>query len=173
MQDRDYHHRKAIKSNSEFHCNLYKKLKCLVTKQVKKSTADYYLELINRNKSNSSGLWKILNEITSRKSTSPVTCIEADGVTYTDSQSIAEVLNDYFSSIGSKLAAKITPGLNYIWKNPSLTVDANPVSGFNFQPVEEAFVRTELNRLKTNKAIGLDKISAHLLKDSASLIAPV
>ena len=173
MRDRDYHHRKAIKSNSEFHWNMYKKLKCLVTKQVKKSKADYYLELINRNKSNSSGLWKILNEITSRKSTSPVTCIEADGVTYTDSQSIAEVLNDYFSSIGSKLAAKITPGLNYIWKNPSLTVDANPVSGFNFQPVEEAFVRTELNRLKTNKAIGLDKISARLLKDSASLIAPV
>ena len=137
MRDRDYHHRKAIKSNSEFHWNMYKKLKCLVTKQVKKSKADYYLELINRNKSNSSGLWKILNEITSRKSTSPVTCIEADGVTYTDSQSIAEVLNDYFSSIGSKLA-KITPGLNYIWKNPSLTVDANPVSGFNFQPVEEA-----------------------------------
>jgi hypothetical protein len=55
---------------------------------------------------------------------------------------------------------KITPGLNYIWKNPSLTVDVNPVSGFHFQPVEEAFVRTEFNRLKTNKAIGLDKISA-------------
>ncbi|CAB3997277.1 Hypothetical predicted protein [Paramuricea clavata] len=48
-----------------------------------------------------------------------------------------------------------------------------PPRGFNFQPVEEAFVRTELNRLKTNKAIGLDKISARLLKDSASLIAPV
>ena len=107
MRDRDYHHRKAIKSNSEFHWNMYKKLKCFVTKQVKKSKADFYLELINRNKNNSSELWGILNETTSRKCTSPVTCIEADGVTYTDAQSIAEVLNDYFSSIGSKLAANV------------------------------------------------------------------
>ena len=61
MRDRDYHHRKAVKSNSEFHWNMYKKLKCLVNKQVKKSKADYYLELINNNKGNSSGLWKTLN----------------------------------------------------------------------------------------------------------------
>lgn len=43
MRDRDYHHRKAVQSNSEFHWNMYKKLKCLVNKQVKKSKADYYI----------------------------------------------------------------------------------------------------------------------------------
>ena len=43
MRDCDYHYRKAVKSNSEFHWNMYKKLKCLVNKQVKKSKADYYL----------------------------------------------------------------------------------------------------------------------------------
>ena len=70
MRDRDYHHRKAVKSSSEFHWNMCKKLKCLVNKQVKKSKAEYYLELINKNKGNCSGLWKTLNEITGRKLTS-------------------------------------------------------------------------------------------------------
>lgn len=60
-----------------------------------------------------------------------------------------------------------------MWHNPPLTADAHPGSGFNFQPVEEAFVCAELNRLKSNEAIGLDKIRARLLKDSISAITPV
>ena len=102
MRDCDYHLRKAVKSNSELLWNMYKKLKCLVNKQVKKSKADYYLELINNNKGNFRCLWKTLNEITGRKLTSSVICIEADGILYTDSKYIAEVLN--FSSVGSRLA---------------------------------------------------------------------
>ena len=92
MRDRDYHHRKAIKSNSEFHWNMYKKLKCLFTKQVKKNKADYYLELIKTE------IKAILVDIAS--------------LIYTGAQSIAEVLNDYFSSIRSKLAVKIKSSLN-------------------------------------------------------------
>ena len=32
---------------------------------------------------------------------------------------------------------------------------------------------TELRKLKTNKAIGLEKISAKLLKDASEVIAPI
>ena len=157
MQDHDYHHRKAVKSNSEFHGNTYKKLKCLVNKQVERSKADYYLELINNNKGNSSGLWKTLNEITGRKLTSSVTCIEADGISYTDSKSVAEVLNNHFFSVGFRLADGIKTSLNYIWQSPTLNIKANPENGFDFQSVDEAFACKKLNRLRTNKAIGLDK----------------
>ena len=54
-----------------------------------------------------------------------------------------------------------------------MNIEANPENGFDFQFVDEAFVRKELNRLRTNKAIGLDKISARLLKDSAPVVAPI
>ena len=50
---------------------------------------------------------KKLNDISSRKSHSSPSCIEANGVSHTDPKSIAESLNDHFSSIGSKLASKI------------------------------------------------------------------
>lgn len=176
MRDRDYHHRKAVQKNSEYHWSMYKKTKAFVNKQVKKCKADYYLELINKNKANSGVLWKTLNDLTSRKSTSPVTCIEADGALYTDSKSIAEVLNNHFSSIGSKLAAKIKSGVNYVWPQSTSSVsvaDSISEEGFTFKYVKESFVRKEISRLKTNKAIGLDKISARLLKDSASVSAPI
>ncbi|CAB4037987.1 Hypothetical predicted protein, partial [Paramuricea clavata] len=42
---------------------------------------------------------------------------------------------------------------------------------FEFKEVDESFILRELGSLKTNKATGLDQISAKLLKDSSSIIA--
>jgi hypothetical protein len=44
---------------------------------------------------------------------------------------------------------------------------------FVFQPIEESYVYGVLNKLNTNKAVGLDKISARLLKDSSRVITPI
>ena len=46
------------------------------------------------------------------------------------------------------------------------------VPGCFFQLSSESFVRDAIKRLKPNKAIGLDKISARLLKDSGHTIVP-
>ena len=46
-----------------------------------------------------------------------------------------------------------------------------PMSQFQLAELEESFVLQQLLALKTNKAIGLDKISARLLKNSAPTIA--
>ena len=44
---------------------------------------------------------------------------------------------------------------------------------FSFCSIKEFFVLKPLKTLKTNKAIGLDRISARLLKDSAECMAPI
>ena len=171
MQDRDYHHRKAVKSNSPFHWMMYKKIKSYVNTNVKKCKAEYYSILINTNKGNTGALWKTLNDISSRQSHSSPSCIEANGISHTDPKSIAESLNDHFSSIGSKWASKIRnlyPNRNSI-KQPSQFRE----NVFVLQPIEESYVYGVLNNLKTNKAVGLDKISARLLKDSSSVITPI
>ena len=72
-------------------------------------------------------------------------------------------MNNFFISIGRKLAEKF-PDLsssNQPEDNPNATG-----SGFSFQLISESFVRDAIKRLKPNKATGLDKISARLLKDS-------
>ena len=177
MRDRDYHKRKAIKSNSEYHWKLYKQAKISVNKLIKKCKSDYYIDLISKNKGDSNALWKTLNEITSRKSSAPITCIEIDGTPHTDVNSIVEGLNSHFSSIGRKLAALIKSRFGIICLDSTLSsVNDTPnllSSGFTFENINEQFICRNLRALKTNKAIGLDRVSARLLKDSANVLAPV
>ena len=132
---------------------------------MQKCKAEYYSNLISENKSNPSALWKTLNDITSRKQSSPISCIESDGVTYCDNPSIAKILNVHFSTIGTKLAMKLKSFITL----PSPPVRSTDLPKFAFKPITEEFVHGQLKQLRTNKAIGLDNISARLLKDSASV----
>ena len=76
MQDRSYHLKKAHKTHSQHHWSCYRKLRCLVNKEVRECKSKYYESLIRENRNNPSGLWKTLNELTSRNthSTAP-SCI--------------------------------------------------------------------------------------------------
>ena len=124
---------------------------------------------MNTNKDNPSELWKTLNELISRNKsgTSPSCIISEDNNTITDSKSIATVLNEYFTLIGTKLADKIKS----TFQPKPLQPSSNLPFSFEFEEVDIALVHQELSCLKTNKATGLDQISAKLPKDSASTIA--
>lgn len=170
MHERDFFHKKALRSNSTRYWNLYKKARNNVNAEVRKCKSEYYSRLINENKHNHSALWKTLNEVTSRKQSSSISCIESDGVVLSDDQSIATTLNDYFASIGVSLAAKLR---SYVQSHipPNANMDSDPPGRFHFSPISEEFVRNELKKLKTNKATGLDRTSARLLKDSSNYIS--
>ena len=62
-------------------------------------------------------MWRTFTEITSKKSNSTITSIEADGVLYMETNEIAQALNTHFSRIGTKLAAKIKEKLRLIGGN--------------------------------------------------------
>ena len=81
MQDRDYHLKKAQKTHSQHHWSSYRKLRRFVNKAVRECKSKYYESLIKENKNNPSGLWKTLNELTSRNThSSAPTSIISDGV---------------------------------------------------------------------------------------------
>ena len=110
------------------------------------------------------------NEITARdKSRTTPSCIISDDVPVNDQQSIATIMNEYFTTIGSKLANKIKEK----FKPKAVPQPSSHFPYcFEFKEVDESLIFCEVRKLKTNKAIGLDRISAKLLKDSASAIAP-
>ena len=90
----------------------------------------------------------------------------------TDSESIANISNNHFTSTGSKLAVKFQSIVGSFSNNSAVTED-HILNKFVFTPVGELFAYQQLKTLKTNKAIGLDKVSGRLLKDSAEIITPV
>ena len=47
---------------------------------------------------------------------------------------------------------------------------SGPSYTFRFKEVSVDFIRDQLKKLKTNKAVGLDQLPARLLKDSAEII---
>lgn len=113
-------------------------------------------------------MWKAVNEVCNRNSTSEnVQCIISDCIQHTTPKSIASALNSFFASIDRRLADKIRT----IWLNCNLVLE-QPLSQPQLTELEESFVLQQLASLKANKAIGLDKISARLLKRSANTIAP-
>lgn len=72
MHDRDYYHKKAVKSKCENHWSTYRKLRCKVNEEVKKAKSTYYQDCINANKRNPAlaygkYLMKLLLGITGQK----------------------------------------------------------------------------------------------------------
>lgn len=168
MRDRDYHHRKAIKTNSPAHWKMYKKLRNHVTREVKIAKSKHYCTFIQEAKGDSNKIWKAVNEAAGRgvKTSSPQ-FIFSDGVQHSTLWSIASCLNSYFVSIGKVLVDKITP------TNVLNETEADwPENSFRLNELDESTVLQQLLSLQTNKAIGLDKISARLLKCAAYSICP-
>ena len=64
----DFANRHAPIKKEQKHREMYKNMKNFVNRQVKKCKAEYYSDLINKNKGNPGELWKTFNEITSKKS---------------------------------------------------------------------------------------------------------
>ena len=107
MQKRDFYHRKAKQSNCSGYWTLYQQPRNFVNAEVKRCKSEYYTRTIKENKQNHSALWKTLNEITSRKGNTPVSCIEGDGVLYTDHASIASIMNKHFLTVATMLTQRI------------------------------------------------------------------
>ena len=69
-------------------------------------------------------------------------CIEADGVQYCSNKSIAKILNEHFSTIGTKLAQKLKSCRSHIYAAPA--VNSNLPHEFAFEPMTEDLVLRQL-----------------------------
>ena len=86
----------------------------------------------------------MLKALPSSKASTNISSLRVDGAVVTSDESIATVLNNFFVSIGRKLAEKF-PDLsssNQPEDNPNATG-----SGFSFQLISESFVRDAIKRV--------------------------
>ena len=164
-RDRDFHRRKALSSNSQYHWGMYRKLRNFANREERSLKSQYYCKLIEDAKNDGSSIWKAI------KQTLPSNHMDTNAIFYneklhTSSIAIAEHLNQYFTNIGRYLAKT--------FRNTSsaLSKDVTGAYDFKLNPISEMFAYKELSKMTANKAIGLDKISARLLRDAARVIAP-
>ena len=156
----------AVKHNSRYFNEAYKRKRNKVNKNVKESKSAYYKNSISCNKNNPKEMWKYINQLIGKKSkTTGITNIVYSGSSVEDEQEIVNLFNDYFSKIGKILSEKVEiTDLEY-------TNFLKPTDDkFDFKTITVEEVLSELKNLKGNKSFGPDNISPKFLKDSCHII---
>ena len=159
---------KALRSKVAIVWLQFKKWHNLVNNEIKKAKELYYKRALDENEGNSHQTWRIVNELTSRKTDDfCIKEIKRNGNSIYSAPELADALNDHFSSIGPKLASRI-----YSNNGPShLHFLEGTDKCFELKCTNPSKVSSLLSKLCQSKATGLDMISVRLLRECADLIA--
>ncbi len=146
---------------------MYKKLRNYSNWEEKNLKSKYFCNLIEESKNDGGKMWKAIKNVLPSSKKSAVSSIFDNGKVFTDSTSIAKIMNNYFASICKKLSKAFQNSV------PIFSTVNNPHFQFHLATVTVEFVSCVIAKLRPNKAVGLDKIRARLLKDGSHVISPI
>jgi hypothetical protein len=163
MHERDYLHKKAIKSNDKQRSNnyweLYRNARNEVSKMVKKAKYTHFQNLSVNCDSNSRTFWKEMGKVFPNSSMNKIV-----------NDISPDTFNDYFSSIGEKVVNKNNDlcmnNTNYKSSFPSSIHD------FKFEEITVDFVYKILNSLPQQSKNDVLFFDTRLLYLSSNIIAP-
>ena len=161
--------------NSQEYTN-YKKARNKLNRDISKAKDTYLRQKLEDNMDDPRKMWGVLNEslkVSKKKKVSPDYVEITDPKTQTtikihDKKTIADEMNTHFSSVGSKLASKLKPtSTNF----KSYLNNRNPKSIF-FENAEHIEIHNLIVDLNARKSVGVDGISALMLKWAAPILIP-
>ena len=102
--------------------------------------------------------WKGINELLycRKKNSKTITAVKDlinDSAIAREPCKISNIMNEYFASVGSRLASKLTPPQHHFLECVSKC--KSPCSSFFFQPVKPQEVKLEISSIPNNKSYGL------------------
>ena len=164
-------HRQARSGNTSEKWLNYKKAKNQYNRLIKKSKRIYYEKSLHSHSGNIKQTWKTINEILNKSSNRNKSIeIKAENGEMIDGTSIPDTFNNYFVQLGETLAREI-PQSNV--SPMSFLNDINPAGHAfpKFHEIAPNEVQLLLQNMNTNKASGIDGISAKILKIAAPCIS--
>ena len=124
--------------------------------------------MLHKHQFNSKKTWQIMKEITGKlklNSNNLPKMLKTEGKTVYKENDIAEEFNNFFTSVGPKLAEKIPPAQksfkDYLFQSET-SMDNNELL---FEEFETAF-----KSLRRNKASGVDDLSCNVIIDTYDYI---
>ena len=128
-------------------------------------------QIIN-NKGNMKDSWQTINQLLNERSQSTnIVNLKDSNQTIFDKQSISNKMNEFFCSIGEKLAVDIAPTPNPLLSNEISINDGGTI--FDFKAVNESDIHEAMFRIKVKKIFGNDNISGYFLKIAFPLISRI
>lgn len=149
----------------------------LLTKEikfrVKAEKVVFYAKKFNKAWGNSKEQWKIIRQLTKGDNAKiPISVLEVDGRTITDSNEIADTLNKYFVEAATQISDTLPP---IPPAHPLLSTFHSPRSNNSMflKPTDPKEIQKQIMKLKNGKSPGLDGLKAEHLKSVATVISPV
>ena len=168
------HERDRTKKRAENDRSLWPKCKRLrnkVTSELRRVIESYFCNLIDENLNNPKEMWKTINKVLNKSqcSTTP-RVVMYDGQHIENQKGIAEAFNNYFITIGLKLAEKIETKESDNPLKYFTNENAPTAPNFEFQPITSDLIKNEIKKLKCNKSSVYSKISIQFVKDAAEIL---
>ena len=156
----------AVKFTSAAYDSANKRDKNYVSRFIKTAKEDYFKTQLG-NAKNSYDSWQAINSLLNKKSKfTQISELNVGNRSVKGDENIASSFNDYFSTIGAKLANNLTD------------IDSDPMrfvpyvsNTFSFRNISAHELMEAVAQIKTNKSPGIDGISAKLLKDAGDTIS--
>ena len=146
----------------------YKQHTNKLTNILKVAEKNYYTDLILNEKKSTQALWKIYNNLMGRNkvnTNNAVNKIKLNGKVVSGAHNIANAFNEYFSTVGSKLADSYPHNDNYC---KYLTSSSS--NSIFLSPITEQELIQEISKLPLNKSPGIDQIPSKMIKSVAPYI---
>ena len=159
---------KKLASRFPTDCNWtsYKHMKNKVNHEIKNAKMKYYNAFFKDNRRNIKATWKGINRLIGNEPKSnKITQLDTGDTVNTDPIEISNILNTHFSKIGPSLASEIKD------TSSNFTDYITPVGHiFNLAKVSCQEVFNLIQKIPSNKASGLDNISARQLKEASPTV---
>ena len=169
MNIRNALHQKSLLRPSAANKEAFRKARNHVTNLLRKAEETHYKNMINEEKNNLKGLWDIAGKIINPKKSKKNTIINSllvNGKTISDDTQISNTMNDFFSTIGKKLADKIKVKQDF----KKYLQAANMNSMFlELSDIQE--IKKIIMGLKSSKAGGHDQIKPGLIKECCEYVS--
>ena len=153
--------------------SVYRNFRNSVNNKLKQSKKLYYQRAFHGVKSDVKKTWKILNRVlkpTNSRTKSEIKKIVVDNVTYTEPEEIANLFNDFFSTIGENLNNSMPQTNSSI--NDSTNNIPTQLNSFFFSPITSSNVHQIILSFK-NKSSDISTYSIRTLKYISDIISPV
>lgn len=153
--------------------DVYKYWRNQTTKLISDAKANHYTKSVELHKTNPRMLSNIFQDLGGKSTKHMPTSINYCGKAFENDTGIAQALNEHFTSIADKYLKNVDSNAEHDHMLLKQFVQSKlpPGNVFQIPPTNEEWIRKYLTSLNTNKATGLDDISAKVLKLAAPYVS--
>ena len=168
IRRKNYLYKKLMRHPTSQNKSIYTMYKNKLNTLIKVSKKSYFCTRFNQEKGNIKGTWNVINAILNKgqRKSNPSYFVQ-DGITIDEDKDIADRFNEYFVSVGTRLASNL-PLCNNTFE--SFLQDRQSNSLF-LNPITQEEIIDILNKIPDGKAPGFDGLSAFVIKRAKHALA--